>query len=87
MKKNNTKYVICIDNEGYLASLVVGKVYAVIPDKIAEAHNMIRVIDASEEDYAFNQDRFEPITLPARVRTALQKKPPSPKKSMAISKR
>ena len=52
------QFALCIDNEGYEASLEVGKVYRVIPDGEATAHGYIRVIDESGEDYAFGDRRF-----------------------------
>ncbi|MCC6167268.1 MAG: hypothetical protein IT329_08585 [Caldilineaceae bacterium] len=56
-------YVMCIDNEGYAASLDLRKVYRVLPDADAEAHGMIRIIDNSGEDYLFEADRFLPVSL------------------------
>jgi hypothetical protein len=61
------RYVICINNEGYLASLEARKVYQVLPDPDAEAHGYLRVIDESEEDYLFAADRFVPIEVPVEV--------------------
>jgi hypothetical protein len=58
------RYVICINNEGYLASLEARKVYQVLPDP---AHGYLRVIDESEEDYLFAADRFVPIEVPVEV--------------------
>jgi hypothetical protein len=56
MKKKETQptqFVVCLDNEGYKASLEIGKLYRVIPDDEAEANGYIRVVDESGEDYAF----------------------------------
>jgi len=64
-------FVVCLDNEGYEASLEVGKLYRFIPDDEAEAEGLIRVVDESGEDYAFAADRFYPVELPATVRKAL----------------
>ena len=38
---------VCIDNEGYKASLELGKLYRIRPDKEAQAHGLVRVIDES----------------------------------------
>ena len=43
---------------GYEASLEVGKVYRVLPDREAAAHGYVRMVDESGEDYAFDADRF-----------------------------
>lgn len=71
-QKNQTlQFAICLNNEGYPASLEVGKVYRVIPDEEAAAHGYLRVIDESGEDYAFAASRFHIIDLPAAVGEAL----------------
>ena len=58
------QFVVCINNEGYQASLEPRKIYQVLPDKEAESHKMLRVIDESEEDYLFPASMFVPISLP-----------------------
>ncbi len=60
-------FAVCLDNEGYEASLEVGKLYRVIPDADAAAHGYIRVVDESGEDYAFLMGRFHPIELPGSL--------------------
>jgi hypothetical protein len=50
--------VICVRNEDYPASLERRKIYEAIPDKAAEKHSQIRVIDESGEDYLYPQDYF-----------------------------
>ena len=70
-KKEPTHFVVCLDNKGYQASLEMGKIYRSIPDEEAEAEGLIRVIDESGEDYAFDAERFHPISIPAVVERAL----------------
>ncbi len=70
-KKESAHFVVCLDNEGYQASLEVGKLYRFIPDDEAEGEGLIRVIDESGEDYAFDAKRFHPVSLPAVVEKAL----------------
>lgn len=72
-KKENhlSQFGLCLNNEGYTASLEVGKVYRVIPDDEAAVHSYIRVIDESGEDYAYTADRFHLIQLPIAVERAL----------------
>ncbi len=65
------QFGLCLDNEGYAASLEVGKVYRVIPDDEAASHGYIRVIDESGEDYAYTANRFHLIQLPITVEKAL----------------
>ena len=42
-----SQFGLCLNNEGYAASLEVGKVYRVIRDDDAAVHGYIRVIDES----------------------------------------
>ena len=62
---------LCLNNEGYPASLEVGKLYRVIPDDDAAAHGYIRVIDESGENYAYTANRFHLMQLPTAVEKAL----------------
>lgn len=62
-KKPEVQFVICINNEGYPASLEVGKLYRVLPDDEAASHGYLRVIDESGEDYGYAADRFFPIEV------------------------
>ena len=70
-KKQPAHFVICLNNEGYPASLEIGKLYRFIPDRVVEAEGLIRVIDESGEDYAFEAARFHPISVPPAVEKAL----------------
>lgn len=70
-KSNSARFVVCLDNEGYKASLEVGKLYRLIPDEEAAAHGYVRVVDESGEDYAFAARRFHPVELPQAVEKAL----------------
>jgi hypothetical protein len=74
MKKNADQalvFAVCLDNDGYSASLEVGKLYRVISDEEATAHGYIRVVDESGEDYAFATSRFHLVHLPQTVAEAL----------------
>lgn len=64
----DTSYVVCLDNDGYAASLERHKIYAVLKDPMAEREGLLRVIDESGEDYLYGVDRFVPIELPALAR-------------------
>ena len=67
------RFVVCVRNEGYEASLERNKIYAVVPDKVAEREGDLRVVDESGEDYLFSADRFVKIEVPAAVRESLLK--------------
>lgn len=64
-------FVICINNEGYEASLERWKVYRVMEDEQAAALNHIRVIDESGEDYVYPNDYFMAIDLPKPLEKAI----------------
>jgi hypothetical protein len=66
------RFVVCVLNEGYAASLEVRKIYEVIPDAEAEKHKQLRVIDESGEDYLFPEEYFRPIDLPQDVKAILR---------------
>jgi hypothetical protein len=61
------KFVICLDNNGYEASLEQRKLYEVLPDKSAAEHNQLRVIDESGEDYLFPKSMFMDAALPDEI--------------------
>ncbi|SRR6266404_1167171 len=69
--KHETQFAVCINNEGYEASLEAGKLYRVIPDVEAASHGYIRVIDESGEDYGYSANRFFPIDVPPALQKAL----------------
>lgn len=71
MKNEITQFVLCLNNDGYPASLEVGKLYRIVPDDEAKTENLIRVVDESGEDYAFSADRFYALSLPSNVEETL----------------
>lgn len=64
-------FAVCLNNDGYEASLEVGKLYRLIPDEEARVYGYVRIIDESGEDYAFSANRFHPVELPQAVERAL----------------
>jgi hypothetical protein len=71
MPSRRRSWVVCVRNDGYEASLERRKIYEMLADADAEAHNQLRVIDESGEDYLFPARYFATIELPAAVRRAL----------------
>src|SRR5262245_6603687 len=67
------RFVVCVRNAGYPASLEQNKIYVALPDEDAARHGQVRVIDESGEDYLFSADRFVAIEVPAAVRASLLK--------------
>jgi hypothetical protein len=68
------KFLLCVDNEGYEASLELRKLYEQLPDKEAERHNQVRIIDEPGEDYLYPSDFFAPIRLPVQRKSRLIEK-------------
>ncbi len=65
--------VVCIKNEGYRASLVLRRLYKVVPDPEARKHGLFRVIDESGEDYLFPEKFFVPIEVSKAVERVLSR--------------
>lgn len=68
-----SRFVICVENKGYKASLEKRKVYISVPDAKALKHGHIRVVDESGEDYLYPKSLFLPITVSASLRKAIIK--------------
>jgi hypothetical protein len=64
-------FAVCIRNEGYEASLELRKIYEVLDDADASAHQMVRVIDEEGEDYLYPAAWFVSIELPQDVEQAI----------------
>jgi hypothetical protein len=52
------RFVVCIDNSDYEASLELHKIYPVIPDADAAQDGDLRIVDESGEDYLYSAGRF-----------------------------
>jgi hypothetical protein len=70
-KKMSLKFVVCVNNTDYPASLELHKIYRVLPDEDAVVDGDIRVIDESGEDYLYPAEWFVPIELPQAVEKSL----------------
>lgn len=67
-KENTTnKFVVCINNDEYPASLELHKIYQTIPDADAEEDGDLRIIDESGEDYLYPAEWFALIKLPYKI--------------------
>ena len=64
MKRVTRRFALCLDNAGNEASLILGKVYRIVPDARAAKDNLLRVVDESGEDYLFAKDQFASVNLP-----------------------
>jgi hypothetical protein len=70
-KPRSKQLVVCIDNEGYAASLEKRKIYVALRDPAAERHGLLRVIDESGDDYVYPKLFFRSIALPQAIRKAV----------------
>jgi hypothetical protein len=72
MAKPQIKHlVVCVDNEGYRASLEKRKIYIALRDTAAEKHALLRIVDESGEDYLYPKAFFRSIALPQAVKRAV----------------
>lgn len=70
-KKPEAEFVVCLKNEGYVASLELHKIYRVLPDPQAEKDGDLRIVDESGEDYLYPKDWFVLIDVPEVVEASL----------------
>ena len=76
MKRVSKQFALCLENTGNEASLILGKVYRILPDARAENDDLVRIIDESGDDYLFARSQFALVEFPQSVRRkilALQK--------------
>jgi hypothetical protein len=65
------RFVVCVNNKDYPASLELRKLYQIVPDEAAAKHSQLRVIDESGEDYLYPEECFVPIQLPEAAEKAV----------------
>ena len=65
------EFAVCINNEGYPASLERHKIYRVVQDEDAASDGDLRIIDESGEDYLYPASYFVPIKIPQVVEESL----------------
>jgi hypothetical protein len=65
------RYVICVNNSEYQASLEKRKLYRIIEDDKAEKLNLVRIIDESGEDYLYPSSYFLGIKLDKGIEEAI----------------
>jgi hypothetical protein len=67
------RFVVCVKNEGYEASLERNKLYVVLHDTDAEREGDVRVVDESGDDYLYPAAWFVPLDVPKAVQESLLK--------------
>jgi hypothetical protein len=70
-RQQSKQLVVCINNEGYAASLEKRRIYVALHDTAAQKHGLIRVVDESGESYLYPKILFHSIALPQAVRRAV----------------
>ena len=68
MKAPTKSFALCIDNAGYQASLIPGKVYRILSDPGAARDDLVRIADESGEDYLYHKDHFVFVDFPPTVK-------------------
>jgi hypothetical protein len=67
MKQARKPFALCVDNSDYRASLILGKVYRIIPDPRAARDDLVRIVDESGEDYLYHKSQFVFVEFPKAV--------------------
>jgi hypothetical protein len=63
LKRTELRFVVCVKNKGYAASLELRKLYQTVSDDVAGKLNQIRVVDESGEDYLYPKEHFVAVQL------------------------
>ena len=70
-KPQAKQLVVCVDNNGFSASLEKRKIYVALRDTGAEKHGLLRIVDESGDDYLYPKAFFRSIALPLAVKKAI----------------
>lgn len=70
---SENRFVVCLSNEGYPASLEPRKLYEWLDDPQAESKEMLRIIDESGEDYLYPKAFFAQVAVPGELAERLHK--------------
>jgi hypothetical protein len=70
-KLQSRRLVVCVDNEGYPASLEKRKIYVALRDPNAETHGLLRIVDESGDDYLYPKALFRSVALSPSVTKAV----------------
>jgi hypothetical protein len=67
MRHPSKAFALCVDNTEYEASLILGKVYLILPDAKAAKDDLVRIVDESGEDYLYHKSHFVFVDFPKAV--------------------
>jgi hypothetical protein len=71
MSEHKRHFAICVDNSDYEASLILRKVYEIMPDELGAKDELLRIVDESGEDYLYHKSHFIVVEFPLEVEHAL----------------
>ncbi len=73
MRRTEPRFVVCVKNKDYAASLELRRLYQVVSDEVAAKLHQIRVIDESGEDYLYPEEFFVAVQLPESAEKAVRR--------------
>src|SRR5262245_5343879 len=76
-RRSGPRFVVCIENAGYPASLELHKIYLMLADTGAVLDGDVRIIDESGEDYLYPAEWVAPVDLPRRVTSSVLRQSPT----------
>jgi hypothetical protein len=65
--------VVCVRNRGFPAALELRKVYRVLPDPVAAARSLLRVVDESGESYLYPKTYFVALKLSSEAARMIER--------------
>jgi hypothetical protein len=71
MNEHKKHFAICVDNADYEASLILRKIYEIIPDELGDRDDLLRIVDESGEDYLYHKNHFITVKFSIEVEHAL----------------
>lgn len=72
-RTKHRRYVVCLENKGYPASLETRKVYRSLSDSKAQRAGLVRVVDESGEDYLYPNRWFVRVSVPSAATKVLER--------------
>ena len=70
-RRPDIRYLLCVDDEAYPASLQVRRLYEQLSDGEAERRGLVRVIDESGDDYLYPRGLFAELDVPPTIARAI----------------
>jgi hypothetical protein len=71
MSEHKKHFAVCVDNSDHEASLILRKIYEIIPDEQGAKDDLLRIVDESGEDYLYHKSHFVVVEFPVEVEQAL----------------